>query len=85
MQLRTLCFAANPETIHMHSSSVYGVLKLEESRFTCAISLKKQKNSKLTVLSVLSCVLDAGNWRTAGFKEGNFRDQYAVAVKKLVT
>jgi len=29
-----LCSAANPETIHMCNSSIYGVLELEESRFT---------------------------------------------------
>ena len=33
-RLRTLCFAANPETIHTCGSSVYSVLELEESRFT---------------------------------------------------
>jgi len=34
-----LCFAANPETIHTHSSSVYGVLELEDSHFnTCAMA-----------------------------------------------
>jgi len=38
-QLRTMCFAANPETIHMHSSSVYGVLELEDSHFNmCAMA-----------------------------------------------
>jgi len=28
-RLRTLCFAANPKTIHTHGLSVYGVLELE--------------------------------------------------------
>jgi len=32
-QLRTLCFAANSETIHTQGSSVYGVLELEDSHF----------------------------------------------------
>ena len=52
-RLRTLCFA-NPETIHTHGSSVYGVLELEESRFThalCRLWQKKQESSKLAVLS----------------------------------
>jgi len=37
--LRTLYFAANPKTTHTCGSSVYGVLKLEGSRFnTCAMT-----------------------------------------------
>jgi len=37
--LRTLCFAANPETIHTCGSSVYGVLESEDSCFnTCAMA-----------------------------------------------
>jgi len=75
--------AANPETIHTHSSSVYGVLDLEESHFTEHFThALMQENSKLTVLSaVIMCtaVLDTGNWRTTSL-EGNPRDQYAVAV-----
>jgi len=43
-RLKTLCFAANPETIHMRGSSVYSVIELEESRFhTYAIWQKKQE------------------------------------------
>jgi len=30
-------FAANPETTHTRGSSVYGMLKLEESRFICTL------------------------------------------------
>jgi len=34
-----VCFAANFETIHMHGSSVYGVLELEYSCFnTCTMA-----------------------------------------------
>jgi len=34
-----VCFAANPETIHMHGSSVYGVLELEDFCFNmCAMA-----------------------------------------------
>jgi len=40
--LSTLRFAANLETIHKCSSSVYGVLKLEQSHFTHALWLKKE-------------------------------------------
>jgi len=47
LQLRTLCFATNPKTIHTRDSSVYGVLKLEESCFTCMLWQKKQENSAI--------------------------------------
>ena len=41
--MRTLCFAANLETIHTRGSSVYGVLELEESHFTLALWQKKTR------------------------------------------
>jgi len=36
--LRTSCSAANPETIHTCCSSVYGVLKLEVTFYTCTMT-----------------------------------------------
>jgi len=50
----------------MHGSSVYGVLESEDSHFNMCAMAEEQENSKLIVLFWLSCVLDAGNWTTAG-------------------
>ena len=55
------CFATNPKTIHMCSSSVYGVLELEKSH---ALWQKKQENLKLTVLSVVIVYTKGiGHWK----------------------
>jgi len=85
--LRTLCFAVNTKTIHTYGSTVYGVVELEESRFTRALWQKKQENSKLTVLS--SCGYHVcwtpiiGEQLVCGREEGNPRDRHAVTVKKI--
>jgi len=42
--LRTLCFVANPKTIHTRGSSGYGVLELEDSHFnTCTIAEERRE------------------------------------------
>jgi len=52
--VRTLCYAANPETIYTHNSSVYGMLELKDGHVLhMHYGRKKQENSKLTVLSVV--------------------------------
>jgi len=42
-RLRTLFFEANPETIHTRGSSLYGVLELEESRFTPTFAMAEAR------------------------------------------
>jgi len=83
-----LCFAAHPETIHMHGSSVYGVLELEDSRFnTFAMAEEtRQFETGSFVHSYHVCwMLVIGEKLVCERGEGNPRDRYAVAVKKLVT
>ena len=64
--LKTLCFAANPKTIHTRGLSVHGVLKLEDSCFNMCAMAEKTREFETEFCPRLSYVLDAGNWRTAG-------------------
>jgi len=46
-------FAENPETIHTHGSSAYGVLELEDSRFnTCAMA-EETREFETAIFSVV--------------------------------
>jgi len=85
--LRALCFAANPETIYTCSSSVYGVLELEDSHFnTCTMAEKKEFETDSFVHGYHVCwMLLIGEQLVCEREEGNPRDRYAVAVKKVVT
>ena len=56
-----LWFTANPKTTHTPASSVYGVLKLEESRFTHVLWQKKQNWQFCVQLSCVPRELD--DWR----------------------
>jgi len=83
-----LCFAANPKTMHMHGSSVYGVLELEDSCFnTCTIAeeTREFKTDGFVCGYHVCWTLVIREQLVCEREEGNPRDQYAVAVKKLVT
>jgi len=75
-----LCFAANPETIHTHGSSVYGVPELEDSRFnTCNMAEETRKfKTDSFVHGYQTPVI--GEQLVCEGEEGNPRDRYAVAV-----
>jgi len=73
-----LCFTANPETIHTRSSSVYGVLELEESHFTHALWQKKEFETDSSVpgyhVYQKNLMLVIGEQLVSGREEGNPRD-----------
>jgi len=85
--LRALCFAANPAAIHMCGSSVYGVLELEDSHFNMCIMVEETReletNSFVHSYHVCWTVV-IGEQLVCEREKGNPRDQYAVAVKKLL-
>jgi len=86
-QLRTLCFAENSKTIHTCGSSVYGVLKLEDSRFnTCTMAEETRKfETDSFVHSYRVCWMPViGEQLVCKREEGNPRGRHAVAVNKLV-
>jgi len=83
-----LCFATNPETIHTCNSSVYGVVKLEESHFTHVLWQKKTREFETDSFVHgyhVRWTLVIGEQLVCEREEGNPRDRYAVAVKKVVT
>jgi len=72
----------------MCSSSVYGVLKLKESHFnTCAMAEKTREfETDSFVHGYHVCWMSViGERLVCEREEGNPRDRYAVAVKKVVT
>jgi len=50
-----LCFAANPETIHMHGSSVYGVLELEDTCFNMYTMAEETREFETDSFVVIMC------------------------------
>jgi len=81
LQLRTLCFAANPDTIHTCGSSGYGVLKLEDSHFNMYAMAEETREFKTDsfVCGFHVCwTAVIGEQLVCDSEEGNPRDQYAV-------
>jgi len=80
-----LCFAANPETIHTHSSSVYDVLELEDlciNMCTMAEETREFKTDHFVHGYHMCWTLIIAEQLVCERKEGNPRNRYAIAVKK---
>jgi len=87
-----LYFAANPKAIHTlshaRSSSVYGVLELEDSHFNTYAMAEETREFKIGnfVRGYHVCWTPViGEQLVCEKEEGNPSDRYAVAVKKVVT
>ena len=79
--LRTLYFAANSKTIYTCGSSVYGVLKLEDSHFNmCTMAEETREFETDSFVNGYHAwrVLDAGNQRTAGLWEGRGKSKQSI-------
>jgi len=87
--LRTLCFAANPETIHTHVLSVvYGVLELEDSHFnTCIISeeTREFKTDSFVSGHHVCWMLVIGEQLVCEREEGNPRDCYQLHTLYIIS